>query len=274
MAAIDDTQPILDSSDLRRYRIEIPNLVDDSELDVYAFRLYARYKRVAGQRGTCFQSVRTLAAACRMSIGMICKARQTLIQRGFVTKTTVTIEGKQLEAIRIVDIWTANMNRYLERSPHEQSVHHMNTEEQKRSSGEQERSLHEQKCSPGELKKEHSKKEPTKKKYSQSRAALPEIPLPDSFREFNVELRAIAAPFAAKGLDVEMAHENFVGRADRDGLLYKDWRGAFRVSLTNALKWAERDGTLRVNRNKASQVDRSAMEAQLAQKMGRSYVRD
>lgn len=72
-----------------------------------------------------------------------------------------------------------------------------------------------------------------------------ETPLPEDLRVFIPELQLIAEPFRLKGLDVELVHQNFVGRADRDGLLYKDWKGAFRVSLTNALKWAEKDGTLR-----------------------------
>ena len=42
----DEQQEIHDDSDLRKYRIELPNLYDDSDLDVYEFRLLAHYKRV------------------------------------------------------------------------------------------------------------------------------------------------------------------------------------------------------------------------------------
>ena len=59
----DDQQHIYDDSDLRKYRIELPNLYDDADLDPYEFRLLAHYKRV----GRCTEGTRTTAAKCHMS---------------------------------------------------------------------------------------------------------------------------------------------------------------------------------------------------------------
>jgi len=50
----------------RAFFFLLPNLADDSELDVYAFRLLAHYQRVAGLAGTCAESTATTAARCRM----------------------------------------------------------------------------------------------------------------------------------------------------------------------------------------------------------------
>jgi hypothetical protein len=36
---------------MRKYRIEIPNLIDDAGLSVYALRLYVHLKRVTGAEG-------------------------------------------------------------------------------------------------------------------------------------------------------------------------------------------------------------------------------
>ena len=44
-----ENQQLYDAGDLRKYRIELPNLYDDADLDPYEFRLLAHYKRV----GTC-----------------------------------------------------------------------------------------------------------------------------------------------------------------------------------------------------------------------------
>lgn len=153
---------ISDASDLRRYRIELPNLVDDFGLDVYAFRLYVHIKRVAGAiGGQCTQGTSTLAKSCRMSAGRISKAKKDLLDAGLVTITETPCNGGMLDAISIVDIWAKNFEKFAPRcSPDEQGY---SPDEHRCSCGEQRCSRGERGCSPRETKKEHIKNKPNKK---------------------------------------------------------------------------------------------------------------
>src|ERR1051326_1473018 len=132
-------ETVFDDSDLRRYRTELPNIIDDLDLSLCAYRLYGHYKRVAGSGGVCFQSNRTIAAACKMSVGSVVNARKELAaereELGGASLITVTkrgTAGSEHVNVRIVDIWEYNMRRYAVRSdrspdegggsPHEQGV--------------------------------------------------------------------------------------------------------------------------------------------------------
>jgi hypothetical protein len=142
--------------DTHKYRIEIPNEVDDAGLTVYAFRLYAHIKRVAGDRGFCSQGTRTLARVCKMSTGEVVKSKKELAGAKLI-KIKQAGEGyNRTDRIYVVNIWQHNYNRYnkeklaTERSPDEHNVHDMNevfTTRTERSSDEH--------------KKERDKKEPT-----------------------------------------------------------------------------------------------------------------
>lgn len=122
-----EPQEIIDESDLRKYRIELPNLYDDSDLDVYEFRLLAHYKRV----GRCTESTRTTARKCSMSPGQVSEKRKTLAGKGFIQMQEVPIDEKHTSyIIVIVDKWEENFKKYSgrshsehQRSQHEQGVH-------------------------------------------------------------------------------------------------------------------------------------------------------
>lgn len=125
-----EQQEIIDESDLRKYRTELPNLYDDSDLDVYEFRLLAHYKRV----GRCTESTRTTAKKCRMSAAQVSGKRKSLSEKGFIQMQEVSIDETHTSyIITIVDKWEENFMKYSRRSPHEQGrspheqgVHHMN----------------------------------------------------------------------------------------------------------------------------------------------------
>lgn len=117
-------------------------MVDDMGLSVHAFRLYAHMKRVAGDSGVCWQSTRTLARACNMSVGKVSGAKKELRAKGLIAR------DEQLgisDRFIIVDVWDRNYRTFTEgRSPDEQDgedyyspderdVHDMNAG---RSSGE------------------------------------------------------------------------------------------------------------------------------------------
>lgn len=134
------TYAVRDSGgDLRKYRIELPNLIDDMELSIYAFRLYVHLKRVAGSDGACFQSTKTLAKHCGISIGKIVEAKKELADKGLINIEKRDRTKNETDLITIYDIWPQNFAFYSRieegdpvhhmntpRSPHEQGVHHMN----------------------------------------------------------------------------------------------------------------------------------------------------
>lgn len=121
----------------RAYFFIIPNMVDDLGLSPYAFRLYAHMKRVAGETGACWQSTRTLADTCKMSVGKVSKAKKELQEAGLITVETRKKQGGEYHYVTIRDIMPQNLAAYSKKC----------------SPGEQECSPHERKCSPGETKK-------------------------------------------------------------------------------------------------------------------------
>lgn len=52
---------------LHNYRTEIPNIIFSLGLDPYEFSLYCMYKKIAGDKGACWQSNRTLVNQLKMS---------------------------------------------------------------------------------------------------------------------------------------------------------------------------------------------------------------
>jgi hypothetical protein len=115
---------IIDAGDLRKYRTEIPNIIDDMDLSVYAFRLYVHIKRVAGANGgECWQSTRTMADTCKMSVGAVSKAKQDLMDAGLIVVTHREKEKGETDIITIVDIWQKNFAAFSTSEP----VHVVNT---------------------------------------------------------------------------------------------------------------------------------------------------
>ena len=151
----------------RRYFHIILNMADD-ELDPYEYRLLGHYIRV----GDCWESTRTTADKCRMSIGKTAQTRRELAQKGYIKITEPKNHDKgsgNTVLVQVVDRWADNMQRYAggnsppecspdeqkpaDCSPDEQGVHETNTQ-----------------CSPGERKK-NNKKNNQGRKESRAREA-------------------------------------------------------------------------------------------------------
>lgn len=110
-------------------------LDDLSELDVYEFRLLIHLWRV----GVSWESVRTLAGKCNMSIGKAYQAQQSLIEKGYLAHqeragrmglaVAVRSQSEQecspREQTQQVDGSSCSPDEH-ECSPHEQNVHHVN----------------------------------------------------------------------------------------------------------------------------------------------------
>jgi len=146
-----------DEGPSRKYWIQLPNMIDDSDLDPYEFRLYVHLKHVAGDEGQCWQSTETLATHCNMSAGKVSQAKQSLTERGLITISHQKSKhgGKPYHIITITDIWVQNMAHYSNRpSPHEVAS-----------------SPHEVASSPHEI-----KKNPIRKTLEEAAAAAAEKP--------------------------------------------------------------------------------------------------
>jgi hypothetical protein len=113
------------SLERRKFRTEIPNIVDDLNLDPYEYRLYGHIRRVAGERGECYQTTPTLAEACGMSEGKISEAKKSLAKRRAELggRALITIHERAGHAkkrkghtITVVDIWPVNYATYVGRS--------------------------------------------------------------------------------------------------------------------------------------------------------------
>jgi len=154
-----EPQEIVDESDLRKYRIELPNLYDDAGLDPYEFRLLAHYKRV----GTCTESTKTTGTKCSMSPAQVSEKRQALHDKGFIVMTAVPMKGGKSYSytIAVVDKWRENFERYSTLSR-----------------GERTPSLSERPLHSVKQRINHIKKEPTKKK-EQGASAPPATSLPE-----------------------------------------------------------------------------------------------
>jgi hypothetical protein len=167
----DDPQHIIDRSDLRKYRTELPNLYDDADLDPFEFRLLAHYKRV----GTCNEGLETTARKCKMSEGSASQKRTSLAKKKWIKLTPImTVHGPGY-SVEVIDRWEENFRFYFSRKG-SHSERKPSPHEGKPSPHEGKPSPHEGKPSPGEGKKEPIKKEPLKKRS-------PPTPLPPPQRQ-------------------------------------------------------------------------------------------
>lgn len=97
----------------KRYAFTIlPNIIDDMGLSAIAYRLYGHLKRVAGEKGECFQSGETLAKACNLSTGAISKAKNELRDAGLIRIEVKNNDRNIYHSITIIDVWAQNMDKY------------------------------------------------------------------------------------------------------------------------------------------------------------------
>lgn len=102
----DSKQHIVDNSDLRKWRTELPNLYDDMGLDPYEFRLLAHYKRV----GNCTENVETTAEKIKMSTGKVSQVRASLWKKWKLISLGRNKFGGF--TVKVKDIWEKNFAHY------------------------------------------------------------------------------------------------------------------------------------------------------------------
>jgi len=102
---------ITDLGTLRKYFTTVPNMViDDEELTRDEIALYLYYKRVAGESGVCFKSNSNAAKGAKMGTTLLKECRARLVQLGYLEVEESPGVPTQ---IRIVNVWDANMERYI-----------------------------------------------------------------------------------------------------------------------------------------------------------------
>jgi DNA-binding MarR family transcriptional regulator len=101
---------------LTKYFTQFPNIIDDSDLSPFEFRVLLHYYRV----GECWEGVRTTASKCKMSTGKVSDARKSLEEKGYI-KISPLGDGVTID---VVDKTKENLDKY--RSPDEPTVHAVN----------------------------------------------------------------------------------------------------------------------------------------------------
>jgi len=105
---------IADGSSDRKYFTMIPNIVFEYPLTVYAFRVYSHIKKVAGENGVCFQTLRTIAGWCNISHPSVIRAIRELEKAGMIEVTKVTGKrgGFSHNEMTIIDLWQTNVDHF------------------------------------------------------------------------------------------------------------------------------------------------------------------
>src|SRR5690348_11509969 len=101
-----------DCEDLKCYRAELPNVIDDFGLTPYEYRLYGHYKRSCGTDGDCEQGVRYLARICGMSTGKVTKVKHKLIEYGLIWLDETDSKADESDKVSLPDLWPFNFQIY------------------------------------------------------------------------------------------------------------------------------------------------------------------
>lgn len=125
---------------LEKYFTQFPNIIDDSDLTPYEYRLLIHYYRV----GETWEGVRKTGEICKMSIGKVSNCRKSLEEKGFIR----TEERGDGVTIYLIDLSKQNIEKYS--NSQTQGVHEVNSSVHEVNTG----------CSSGEHKKNHSKNNP------------------------------------------------------------------------------------------------------------------
>lgn len=207
------------NSERRKYRTEIPNMIDDAGLSVFAVRLYVHIKRVAGDKGKCIQSTRTMAEMCKMSVGKVSASKKELLNAALIKIRKVKVSSGYSDEITIVDVWDENFDVYAPRAfTKESSSVHGSTSE---------RSPHERKKEQGEEKTLEERTKLAKlaslagSTFAQSKSR--KTPIPDDF-QITDSMRRWAAK-EMPNVDVCLLTDEFIYNALANDLRSSNWYG-------------------------------------------------
>lgn len=115
----EENYQIQDESGDRNYFTIIPNFILNHST-VYDRDLYIQMKRIAGEKGSCWMSQKSLAKQCGVSINRLKKSLKYLIDHKwikFAGKKTINTSGGVQEVMeyKIIDLWKLNNQFYEEK---------------------------------------------------------------------------------------------------------------------------------------------------------------
>ena len=103
---------IKDESGDRKYWTQIPNMIVNHSA-AYEQSLYLIMKRTAGDKGTCFKSINTLAKNMRVDKKTVSKTIIKLLKRKWINEIEpVKVKGGKVRQFVIIDLWELNMTEY------------------------------------------------------------------------------------------------------------------------------------------------------------------
>lgn len=98
-----------------KFYSRIPHLADD-ELDLYEYRLYGHYRRVANENGACTEKNSTTAEKCGMSVSKLKTTRKSLAAKGYIKlddkRKKLGTNEPDTVLVEIAPIWERNNVRY------------------------------------------------------------------------------------------------------------------------------------------------------------------
>lgn len=188
-------QEIIEDRPDHHYRTEIPNIVFEMGLDPFQLTVYLHIKKIAGDKGQCWRTVKNLSKLCNMSET---KLKQCLTSLSKLTTPLIKIIHRKkpdgsadTNLIHITDIWRVNGDHY--RNPQEKiggSPQNPGVGREKTQGG-----------SPRDYKQEHSEEKPFEEQTNvpvvcsssdeEKRKLLSKYPLPEkmilSFLSLTIE---------------------------------------------------------------------------------------
>lgn len=109
-------QSIRFESAANRYNHTMPNMAED-DLDPFEYRLLGHYIRAASECGDVPESIRDTAAACKMSINTVRKARLSLVEHGYIEVQEFTADEYHLGQPVIVTVLDRHVENALRYAP-------------------------------------------------------------------------------------------------------------------------------------------------------------
>lgn len=92
----------------------IPNIIEEDErIDASAFRVYAHYRRKAGEAGYYRGGVRETSESCHLSQPTVIKAKRLLVETGYIcVGKHHRDDGQWVDSVTITDVWEENRARF------------------------------------------------------------------------------------------------------------------------------------------------------------------
>jgi hypothetical protein len=119
------------------YRTEIPNIIFELGLTPYEFLVYCHIKRITGESGKCWQSVREIAKSCGISVTQVAKCIDSLtipkngLNLPLIKKTKRKLPNglNETNLITVVNLWKHNGDHFREKNNLKNKENHQFEEE-------------------------------------------------------------------------------------------------------------------------------------------------